>query len=84
MPAPAASRPRSQRRAYLAPLVLVTLAALVFAVLLVAVRLRWAPLESVDRGAAAHHRGRLRRHGLHRRRAALPQKRRLKARPTTR
>ena len=54
MPAPAASRPRSQCRARLTPLVLVTLAALVFAVLLVAVRLRWAPLESVDRGAAAH------------------------------
>jgi undecaprenyl-diphosphatase len=54
MPAPAPSRPWSQRRASLAPLVLVTIAALVFAVLLVAVRLRWSPLESADHGAAAH------------------------------
>jgi undecaprenyl-diphosphatase len=37
----------------LAPLVTVTAAALVFAVLLVLVRLHWAPLESVDHGAAA-------------------------------
>jgi undecaprenyl-diphosphatase len=36
----------------LAPLAVVTVAAAVFAVLLVLVRLRWAPLESVDRGAA--------------------------------
>ena len=37
----------------LAPLAVVTIAAAVFAVLLVLVRLRWAPLESVDHGAAA-------------------------------
>ena len=37
----------------LAPLAAVTIAAAVFAVLLVLVRLRWAPLESVDHGAAA-------------------------------
>jgi undecaprenyl-diphosphatase len=36
----------------LAPLVTVTAAALVFAVLLVLVRLQWAPLESADHGAA--------------------------------
>src|SRR5580700_10595519 len=38
----------------LAPLVTVTAAALVFAILLIAVRLQWAPLESADHGAAAH------------------------------
>jgi len=37
----------------LAPLAAVTIAAAVFAVLLILVRLRWAPLESVDRGSAA-------------------------------
>jgi len=37
----------------LTPLAVVTIAAAVFAVLLILVRLRWAPLESVDRGAAA-------------------------------
>src|ERR1700730_12118008 len=37
----------------LAPLAVVTAAAFVFAVLLVLVRLRWAPLESADHGAAA-------------------------------
>ncbi len=37
----------------LAPIVTVTVAALVFAILLIAVRLHWAPLESVDHGAAA-------------------------------
>jgi undecaprenyl-diphosphatase len=36
----------------LAPLVVITVAALVFAVLLVLVRLQWAPLESADHGAA--------------------------------
>jgi undecaprenyl-diphosphatase len=41
------------RRRSLAPLVIVTVAALVFAVLLVLVRLQWAPLESADHGAAA-------------------------------
>jgi undecaprenyl-diphosphatase len=53
MPAPVLVRQSSQRRASLTPLVLVTIAALIFAVLLVAVRLRWAPLESVDHGVAA-------------------------------
>jgi undecaprenyl-diphosphatase len=37
----------------LAPLAVVTIAAAVFAILLLLVRLRWAPLESVDHGAAA-------------------------------
>ncbi len=46
MPVPAARRT-------LAPLALVTAAALLFAVLLLLVRLRWAPLESADHGAAA-------------------------------
>jgi undecaprenyl-diphosphatase len=41
-------RPRS-----LAPLAMVTAAALIFAVLLVLVRLRWPPLESADHDAAA-------------------------------
>jgi undecaprenyl-diphosphatase len=40
------------RRHGLAPLVAVTAAALVFTVLLVLVRLQWAPLESADHGAA--------------------------------
>ena len=40
-------------RRRLAPLAVVTVAALVFALLLVLVRLRWAPLESADHGAAA-------------------------------
>jgi undecaprenyl-diphosphatase len=40
-------------RRSLAPLVTVTVAALVFVVLLVLVRLQWLPLESVDHGAAA-------------------------------
>jgi undecaprenyl-diphosphatase len=43
----AARAPRS-----LTPLALVTIAAIVFTVLLVLVRLRWQPLEAVDRGAA--------------------------------
>ena len=42
-----------RRRRSLAPLVIVTVAALVFAILLVLVRLQWAPLESADHGAAA-------------------------------
>jgi undecaprenyl-diphosphatase len=41
------------RQHRLAPLVTVTVAALVFTVLLIAVRLQWAPLESADHGAAA-------------------------------
>ena len=40
------------RRRGLTPLVAVTAAALVFTVLLVLVRLQWAPLESADHGAA--------------------------------
>jgi len=42
-----------RQRHSLAPLVSVTVAALTFTVLLVLVRLRWPPLESADRGAAA-------------------------------
>jgi undecaprenyl-diphosphatase len=41
------------RQHRLTPLVVVTGAALVFAILLIAVRLQWAPLESADHGAAA-------------------------------
>jgi undecaprenyl-diphosphatase len=41
------------RQHRLAPLITVTVAALVFAILLIAVRLQWAPLESADHGAAA-------------------------------
>jgi undecaprenyl-diphosphatase len=37
----------------LAPLVTVTVAAMVFTILLIGVRLQWAPLESADHGAAA-------------------------------
>src|ERR1700722_11673303 len=40
-------------RRTLAPLAVVTAAAFIFAVLLILVRLNWAPLESVDHGAAA-------------------------------
>jgi undecaprenyl-diphosphatase len=40
------------RQHRLAPLVAVTAAALVFVILLIAVRLQWAPLESADHGAA--------------------------------
>ena len=46
------SATRNHARGSLAPLVVVTVAALVFAVLLVLVRLQWAPLESADHGAA--------------------------------
>jgi len=45
----ALGRPRRS----LAPLAVVTVAAMVFAVLLILVRLRWPPLESADHGAAA-------------------------------
>jgi undecaprenyl-diphosphatase len=41
-----------QRRS-LAPLMVVTVAAMVFALLLILVRVQWAPLESADHGAAA-------------------------------
>src|SRR6266516_3050332 len=47
------SRGLGRRRRSLAPLAAVTVAALIFAVLLVLVRLQWAPLESADHGAAA-------------------------------
>jgi undecaprenyl-diphosphatase len=40
-------------RRSLAPLITVTVAALIFAVLAVLVRLQWLPLESIDHGAAA-------------------------------
>ena len=40
-------------RRTLAPLAVVTVAAFIFGLLLVLVRLRWAPLESADHGAAA-------------------------------
>ncbi|MBV9445304.1 MAG: phosphatase PAP2 family protein [Streptosporangiaceae bacterium] len=40
-------------RRTLAPLIVVTAAALLFAILLLLVRLQWAPLESADHGAAA-------------------------------
>jgi hypothetical protein len=41
------------RQHRLAPLITVTVAAMVFAILLILVRLQWAPLESADHGAAA-------------------------------
>jgi undecaprenyl-diphosphatase len=47
------SFPPAARRG-LVPLVVVTAAALLFTLLLLLVRLRWAPLESADHGAAAH------------------------------
>jgi undecaprenyl-diphosphatase len=46
------SVPAATRRT-LAPLAIVTAAALLFALLLLLVRLQWAPLESADHGAAA-------------------------------
>lgn len=49
-PSPAGSLSRGNRG--LAPLITVTVAALVFAILLIMVRLRWAPLESLDHRAA--------------------------------
>jgi len=50
MPAPTGSRLPGRS---LAPLLLASSSALVFAVLLIAVRLRWAPLEAADHDAAA-------------------------------
>ena len=47
------ARPLGRPLRSLAPLITVTVAALVFAVLLVLVRLQWPPLESVDHDAAA-------------------------------
>jgi undecaprenyl-diphosphatase len=44
----------SSPRRSLVPLAAVTVAALIFTVLLLLVRLQWPPLESVDHGAAAH------------------------------
>ena len=49
MPTDALDRPRRSLR----PLTVITATATVFALLLVLVRLQWAPLESVDHGAAA-------------------------------
>ena len=46
------SVPAANRRT-LAPLVIVTVAAFLFALLLLLVRLQWAPLESADHGAAS-------------------------------
>jgi undecaprenyl-diphosphatase len=48
------SHTADRHRHGLGPLIAVTAAALVFAILLILVRLQWAPLESVDHGAAAH------------------------------
>ena len=48
----ASRRPILRRRHGLTPLIAVTGAALVFTVLLILVRLQWAPLESADHGAA--------------------------------
>ena len=47
------SRTLGRRRRGLTPLAAVTAAALIFAVLLILVRLRWAPLEAADHDAAA-------------------------------
>ena len=47
------SRTLSRPDRSLAPLIAVTAAAMVFTVLLILVRLQWAPLESVDHDAAA-------------------------------
>ena len=49
---PRVSRHSIPKPASLLPLILVTAAAVVFTILLVLVRLRWAPLERVDHGAA--------------------------------
>jgi hypothetical protein len=48
----------SRRRRSLAPLAAVTAAALIFTVLLILVRLRWAPLEAADHDAATGINGR--------------------------
>jgi membrane-associated phospholipid phosphatase len=48
------ARAGGRRRHGLGPLIAVTAAALIFVILLIAVRVQWAPLESVDHGAAAH------------------------------
>jgi undecaprenyl-diphosphatase len=46
--------PLTRERHNLTPIITVSSAALVFAILLVLVRLQWSPIESVDRGAANH------------------------------
>ena len=56
--------PLSRERHNLAPLITVSVAALIFAMLLVLVRLQWAPLESVDRGAANHLNGLVAGHSM--------------------
>ena len=48
------SREADRGRHGLGPLIAVSAAALVFVILLILVRVQWAPLESVDHGAAAH------------------------------
>jgi len=55
MSVPAATRPATPpaARRTLVPLAVVTAAALLFALLLLLVRMRWGPLESADHGAAA-------------------------------
>ena len=60
MPTDALDRPRRS----LTPLTVVTIAAAVFAVLLVLVRVQWAPLESVDHGAAARINGLIAGHAM--------------------
>jgi undecaprenyl-diphosphatase len=60
MPTDALDRPRRG----LTPLTVVTAAAAVFAVLLVLVRVQWAPLESVDHGAAARINGLIAGHAM--------------------
>ena len=52
-PAPVPAGTSGRRPRSLAPLITVTVAALVFAILLLLVRLQWAPLESADHRAAA-------------------------------
>src|ERR1700730_3338344 len=47
------TEPSGRRDRSLAPLVTVTVAAMIFTILLIAVRLQWAPLESAHHGAAA-------------------------------
>ena len=59
MPTDVADRPRRS----LTPLIVVTVAAAVFALLLILVRVQWAPLESVDHGAAARINGLVAGHG---------------------
>jgi len=51
--APMSTDTLDRRHRGLAPLVTVTVAAMVFTILLILVRLQWAPLESADHGAAA-------------------------------